>query len=391
MALQIFDYSKIAPREPNFGFADAFKSYAGTKKATLDNRKLGVETEYAPFKAQEELQQKKLLNALQAIENQYAPETFASKNALNRASAEHQRASAQYAGLPSGAMGNAARLHMMEQRLGEDHPLVNALRSIQELEQDNEASRLRNRDMLTETADKRYATSTGKKTHEEADVEAGFMPGTMYSDNPVMISPEKQRELLGQYAAQRRNESSDQASRQKALFAENMDLTMSQIDVDKLVKYSGLMGGLNKKLEQGKSLTGKESEDYKQYQENLARTEILADQVRSYFGTSIAPSMMTKLENLTNPSSWARSPDAAKRNYLALEKLLKAEGKTYKEAVNPQGQISNGYRNVPGTPRANKNVNIQTLAQQEAALAQSFKPASEMSTEEILEALNNGQ
>lgn len=327
--------------------------------AELDNSFKRIRNEFARPNAEEELKQA-------IIKSKYAEPEAQSRLDLGRAQTQNQMRQAQFGNL----QGPAAKLFsikMLEQQLGADDPTVKAAK--EELELEHESQRLtnaRNR-VLNDTAYQRMSTPDAKRLFEEREVEAGYAPGTMMSQDPIRLTPEQQQEYKGQMVQQRKIKSTDSNARQKELVAENLDQTGDLIDVDSLVKFSGAQGGIAKKLEQGKSLIGKESEAYKTFQENMVRAEVWADQIRNYFGGSVSPSMTKRLEELTNPSSWQRSPEAAKRNFLALKELLKIESQTYKKAANPG------------------------MHEQAAQLmSQGQKPISEMTDAEIMEALANG-
>lgn len=290
----------------------------------------------------QELIGKELENSFNRVRNKYAEPAKEAEILLQHAQAQNQMRQAQFGNL-TGPAAKIFSIRMLEQQLGSDDPTV--ISAKKELELERESQRLTNErnQVLNDTAYYRQSTPYGKHLFEQREVEAGYAPGTMLSDNPVRLTPEQQSKLLGQYEAQGKLKSSDTQTRQRELVAKNLDQTLDLINVDDLVKYSGLSGGIDKKIEQGKSLTGKESENYKKFQENLVRAEILSDQIRAYFGTSINPSMTARLEKLTNPGDWLRSPDAAKRNFLALKELLKIESETYKKAANPVSEKSEQF------------------------------------------------
>lgn len=285
---------------------------------------------------------KELDNAFKRVQNKQEPARFAQEQSLHHAQEQNQMRQAQFGNL-SGPAAKIFSIRMLEQQLGADDPTVKAAK--EELELEHESQKLTNarNQILNDTAYQRMSTPDAKRLFEEREVDAGYAPGTMMSDNPIRLTPEQQAEYKGQMTQQRKIKSTDSNARQKELVAENLDQTGELINVDELVKFSGLQGGLQKKIEQGKSLTGKESEAYKRFQENLVRAEVWADQIRNYFGGSVSPTMTKRLEELTNPSAWTRSPDAAKRNVLALKELLKIESQTYKKAANPGQTNANQF------------------------------------------------
>lgn len=327
--------------------------------AELDNAFKRVQSQYAPEKME-------LENSLNRYKVEQEPERFAQEQSLRHAQEQNQMRQAQFGNL-SGPAAKIFSLQMLENQLGAEHPVVMEARKELELERESQKLTNERNKLLNDTAYQRMSTPEAKRLFEEREVEAGYAPGTMMSENPVRLTPEQQQEFKGQMAQSRKIKSTDSNARQKELIAENLDQTGDLINVDDLVKFSGLQGGIQKKIEQGKSLTGKESEAYKKYQENVVRAEVWADQIRNYFGGSISPAMTKRLEELTNPTAWSRSPEAAKRNVLALKELLKIESQTYKKAANP-GMY-------------------EQAAQQ---MSRGQKPISEMTDAEIMEALANG-
>jgi hypothetical protein len=303
-------------------------------------------------------------NAFKRVQNAQEPQRFAQEQSLHHAQEQNQMRQAQFGNL----QGPAAKLfsiRALEQQLGPNDPTVQAAKEELRLEQESQRYTNERNRVLNETAYQRMSTPEGRRLFEEREVDAGYAPGTMDSENPIRLTPEQQQEYKGQMIQQRKIKSTDSNARQKELVAENLDQTGDLINIDELVKFSGLQGGIQKKIEESKSLTGKESEAYRKFQENLVRAEVWADQIRNYFGGSVSPSMTKRLEELTNPTAWTRSPETAKRNVLALKELLKIESQTYKKAANPgtfeqqaAQQMAQGQQNGNTVKRIFKGVPV---------------------------------
>jgi len=123
----------------------------------------------------------------------------------------------------------------------------------------------------------------------------------------------------------------DGATTSKLLSAENIEKTLEAINPDDLTQYSGLLGTFQRGYGAVTPLPG--TENYERYQTAKAQSELLADQVRQFYGASISPKMMDKIEKLVNPTAYNLSPEAAKKNFLEIKRLLEAEGETYRQAA----------------------------------------------------------
>jgi hypothetical protein len=126
---------------------------------------------------------------------------------------------------------------------------------------------------------------------------------------------------------------SDSSARQKNLYATNIEKTLANINPDHLTQYSGANGTLSKKLEEARAPFGKQSKDFDNYQNSLNASQLLATQVRQFYGDSIQPDMIKRLEALTNPSSWNTNPKLAKEIFSQTKNILGQELGTYRDAM----------------------------------------------------------
>ena len=301
------------------------------------NTILGAEAQYAPDKF-------KFANQIQEAKARYAAEQEQSEIALRRAHAHHANSQAEHGGL-TGAPAEAFALELLKKRYGANSDVYNNAKKSYELANHSKEVLNANREELTKNAGKRFSTPLGKLQQERAEIEAGYMPGTMNSDNPIPLNPEAQQALLGEVDNKILKTNTDAQSRIKNIYATNIEKTVDNIKVDDLVRYGGLAGGVAKKIEQGKALVGKESEDYKKFQENMTAVEFLASQIRQFYGDSVQPEKLRELKELANPATWVNNPEVAKRKYNKAVSILKQELKTYRDAMkNPgvyYGQESN--------------------------------------------------
>lgn len=195
-------------------------------------------------------------------------------------------------------------------------------------------------------AGKQYAPSSQAKLALDLnDIEDGYLPG---SNRSVQLSPEDQERYRNLWKMGQQKAVTDTDTRKRVNFATNIDKTLASFNPEDLVRYSGISGELEKKIEQGKALTGKESENYRKYEEALTAVEILAGQVRQFYGESIQPEMRRHLEELANPSTWKSSPKLALRKFNQMKRILESETETFKHAL----------KNVPGSENVHNENDI---------------------------------
>lgn len=308
------------------------------------NTILGAEAQYAP-----EMQQHAA--TIKETEAKYAQQMQAAKLAEMLAHTQHLKQSNEM-GRYTGPAAEAFSLHMLEKKLGTEHPVVQSAKRKYEL--GNESKEILNdyRKVLNENADKRFSTPLGKYQQELQDIQNGILPGTR--DNPVPITPEQQQTLAGIFENKIIKETTDTNVRQRNIAATNIEKTISNMNVDDLVRYSGGIGGILKKVEEGKSLVGKESEEYAKFKENLVGVKFLAEQVRQFYSGSVQPEEIKKLEKLANPSEWTTSPATAKRQFNKAIDILKQELGTYRSVMKtPKAYLGEEENNK--TPEASSN------------------------------------
>lgn len=230
----------------------------------------------------------------------------------------------------TGDVAQALYLEMMRQRFGEDSiQYKNAQRAFDASIKSKE-SLSGQRDVYAQTAPKRFSTSLGKTEQEIADIESGFMPGTDRKEN---LSPEQQKSMLDRYELKRQKDISDTQARQRALFASNVDKTLEEIDPKDLTQYGGLKGQAAFSGDKIASAFGKEPERYVKYQKALTLANLLAKQVRQFYGDSITPQIQEKLSELTNPATWSNNPTVALEKFNTFKNILQKETSTYRGAL----------------------------------------------------------
>lgn len=127
----------------------------------------------------------------------------------------------------------------------------------------------------------------------------------------------------------------DPKSRERNLFATNIEKTEQAINPEHLTEYSGI-GGLGKYgMDVLKSaLSGETPSRLANYKDASRMSEALATQVRQFYGASITPTQMEELNKLTNPSSWKYDQKTAMRLFEKYKNLLNTEMQTYRQAMN---------------------------------------------------------
>jgi len=301
------------------GFADLFtnaiKERQAINKGGYENQIKAEEARYAPQNQKAALEKALLENKY------YAPKA--------EADIAHRQIENQFGGL-GGTGKNAVALELLKKRVGENHPLYLKAKEAVDRDIANQQSLMASRDMYTRTGDKRAATSLGKAEHEIAEAAAGFRPGTNYSEP---ISEEEKEFIIGQLENKIVKEASDSSTRSRVLYANNIDTTLSRFKPEDLVQYSGVAGGIKKKLEEGRALSGKESKEYEKYQKALTDVDFLAKQIRQFYGDSIQPRSVEAIKDLVNPEAWITNPRIALSKLKEGIKVLELETENFRKPL----------------------------------------------------------
>jgi hypothetical protein len=338
---------------------------AGSLRSGLQNANAIQEARFKPQQMQEQIRSQELANKINEAKAQYAPEQELANLKYKQAGIGHLGAQTrnieaemgllpyrqkliqaqtsraeQLANQPYGGnlTGIAQEALGIAQLTGQDPKEVAQKLYQNKLQQADALNDYRK--SLIQMAPKKASTQLAKLQQEEQEVQQGFLPG---SNGQVRLNKDQQQSLSGQYKLARQKLSSDVDTRKKLLYATNLDKTLDNINVDDLTQYSGIAGGLEKKIAEGKSLSGGEEKKYEAYQKSLTATKLLAKQVRQFYGDSITPSIQEKLGELTNPASWKLNPKVAKQNFNQFKSIVHQETQTYRDAL----QGNDVYRNAP--------------------------------------------
>lgn len=183
------------------------------------------------------------------------------------------------------------------------------------------------RQSLIDTSGKRASTALGKTMQEQREAELGYIPGTGKSQR---FSPEEAEEAVGGYKLGKQKLISDSDTRKRALYASNIDKTIEKINPKDLTQYAGIVGKMKESVEKSKAAFGKESKDYDKYQRSIVNAQLLAKQVRQFYGDSIQPDVQAKLTALSNPSTWSNNPKLAAQMFNEFKDTLEKETSTYR-------------------------------------------------------------
>lgn len=263
-------------------------------------------------------------NMAQGYQLSQLPEETRLKQALMGAQANQANAIANLGGLGqfSGASKDALGLQLLKSQYGENSPVYqNALRAYnQEYESQNVLDDYRR--SLADTADKRSSSTLGKMQIEREDIA-----------NDPNISPGLKQQRLAQYDLKVLKDGTDPKSRERVLFATNLDKTLDALNLDDLTVYGGAKGQMQNKVDMFAAAANKPNERYIKHQEALTAAKLLAKQIRQFYGDSITPGVQEALNEMTNPATWQVDQKTAKAKFNKLKNILLSETKTYRDAL----------------------------------------------------------
>lgn len=319
-----------------------------------------------------------------------------------RAQAQKEQASAQmpFGGqnLP-GPAGQVMGLEAVKRMYGENSEQYKTAKQLFDLSQQSTQSRIGYQNKLGDTLGFRYSTNTAKAIDERERVARGLpptreawedvispggpgssVPGaegkpqplqltdeqiaklkeglrasgydiTKIKDNkqnqgaqPTTITPEEGK---SRYDLLLQKQTTDADTRKRNLYANNIEKTLGRMNPDDLTRYAGIPGQLSKLKEQALAPFGKESDEYKNYSRAVEDAEYLATQVRQFYGDSIQPSMIDRLQRLTNPSFWGNNPELAKALFEETKEILKIEMATYRDALKSTAPYEGAKSSAP--------------------------------------------
>ena len=222
----------------------------------------------------------------------------------------------------SGPAAQAASYHKLLEIYGEDHPLVQMAKERLDSQLAHEKATTANSEMLTRTGDFRFATTPVKQEYERREVERGIMPGTGGKET---LNEDEALKLGNYIDLLQFKKVTDPGTRAKLISGAQAHITKDKINPDDAFVYSGIAGNIQKKIDQGKSLSGYETEKYTKFEEQMSNLKFFRHQLRSFYGESITPTASKDLDMLINPNSWLKTPAIAKAKFKALADLFDKE------------------------------------------------------------------
>jgi hypothetical protein len=167
------------------------------------------------------------------------------------------------------------------------------------------------------------------------------------------------------------------------VYGANADQTLNNMlkDQGSMEYYTGLTGRTQLALDKAKGST-QSSPEYQAYQRYLANSQLLANQLRQFYGDSIQPSAVEKLNDLAKPSGWTKDPEAARQALNAFVTTFKQERQIGQNAMFNPMQV---FGNSLASQQQPKNTNpIQSYTQEDLEhTAQKYK----MSVEQVKQKL----
>lgn len=120
-----------------------------------------------------------------------------------------------------------------------------------------------------------------------------------------------------------------QFTQQKLAYSTNIEKTIALMPESAISTYS--QSPVKLAEDYADSLDGKISPAYGKYLQFITNAKLLSTQARQFWGDTITPSGIKRLDELSNPISWRTNPKAALIKYRALKNTLEREIETYKK------------------------------------------------------------
>lgn len=261
---------------------------------------------------------------------------------------------------PSGDVANAMYVEQLRNQYGENDPrYINAKRA-QDLALQGRESLIGYRNVLNQTAGIRATSPLGKLIAEgkgqgatdilrnggagasSAPSNARYQVGGQYfteegepasggSSPPSSGGSARTPEEQTAYERAINKGTSDAATRNKLNFATNLDKTRNSINMEDLTRYSGLKGTGKYLYESAQALRGNPSQEFINHNNAITAASLMRDQMRQFYGDSIQPKALERLDELTQPSTWYRDPKVAQARWQQLNKILDTETQTYRD------------------------------------------------------------
>lgn len=290
---------------------------------------------------------------------------------LLEAQAQRQQAMAQLpfggANVP-GPAGQIVGLEMVKRFYGENSPQYAAAKQAFDASMRSTGARADYENALTKSMGIRYTTPQGRQIIEQSNVSQGYSPaGTPIGQpiapgqapyNPDAINNQQNTNnpILNAYKLHQMKQNVPAQVLNRNLFASNIEKTFNNLNPDDLTSYAGLKGVTDRAKDAALAASGNAPTRYVKYQQALTASNLLAKQVRQFYGTSITPEMDNQLNSLTNPGTWINNPQIAKAKFNKFKSILGQEMQTYRQATQGTG-IYTGQNN--NTAQSNDPLGIR--------------------------------
>lgn len=263
---------------------------------------------------------------------------------------------------PSGNVANAMYVEQLRQLYGDNDPRYIQAKAAHDLALKQGESLIDYRDILNQTAGIRATSPLGKiiaegkgrgaqdilnrRNQGAAHPGVGDNSGYEYDQNGNNVvgsaadvaaaggnAPDNNPRTPDEREAYMREinkKTSDAQTRNKLNFATNLDKTRNSINQEDLTRYSGLKGTGTWLKDAKDALLGKPSDQWIAHNNAVTSASLMRDQMRQFYGDSIQPKALKRLDELTNPSTWYKDPKVAQAQWQQLNKVLDVETETYR-------------------------------------------------------------
>jgi hypothetical protein len=243
-------------------------------------------------------------------------------------------------------------LEKLGNKYGKDSPQYQLAQHMFNLDNERAEQTMKYQQSLMESQPKRYASATGKLAQEINEIENGIMPGTSTPSNQgSKLTPEQQDKLKGQYDLKQLKNITDTEVRKRILYSRNMEITLNNLNPEDLVTYSGPQGMAELLRDKAASLRGENIPRYENYKKALEAADLLSTQIRQFYGDSISPTNLKKLQNKVKPSGFLENPKVALERFNTTKKILNSEAETFRNAA----VSADVYYKIPQAQHGTKN------------------------------------
>lgn len=246
---------------------------------------------------------------------------------------------------PSGDVANAAYISQLEAKLGPNHPDVISAKKAHALGMQNRNSLIDWRTMATNLGPYKASTPFARTVAEgqgNGPLDK-FGPGsTKKNENPNL--PEGSTKVGEQYYNKEGNpiypsktpiqkayeqkiakDTTDAFVRNKLPYAEMVETTFSNLVPEDLTTFSGPKGSAEWGIESIKAGLGNPSDRFVKWNNAVNTASALSKQLRQFWGDSIQPTAVERIDSLTNPSAWYKDPKVAISQLNQLKKITDQE------------------------------------------------------------------